>query len=243
MAEKKQPLDKTTSIFLQDIKSIFKDDLISIVLYGSAARGDYFAKKSDINFLVVLTDSAINRISDTFNYIKKWTKSNISIPLFLTEHYIATSVDAFPIEFLNLKLHHKLLFGKDILSSLEIPDMPLRLKCEEQIKSKLLHLRQNFLLTQGKKVPMRQLLIQTIPTLASIFMGLIILKKADVPDSKEQILINTAHLYGLNEAVLQQVLDVRMASIKLSQNEIKFLLHSYIDELARLSDIIDQWKN
>ncbi|MBN1482480.1 hypothetical protein EH223_10585 [candidate division KSB1 bacterium] len=241
MAPHKKSLYATINIFLQDVKNLFKDEIISVVLFGSAARGDYIAKKSDINFLVVLNDQAMNRLAEVLVYIGKWTKRGISTPLFLSEHYITTSTDAFPIEFLSLKLHHKLLFGKDILSALEIADSYLRLKCEEQIKSKLLHLREDFLHTRGKKYMMRQLLIQTVPTLASIFSALIVLKKEIVPAGKEAIMMNTARLFGLKEAVFQQVLDLRAGSAKLSQKQLTSLLQSYIDELAKLTDVIDQW--
>lgn len=242
MALYSKSLDATINIFLQDVKNLFNDEIISVVLYGSAARGDYLAKKSDINFMVVLNDRAMNRLADALGFIRKWTKRGVSIPLFLSESYITTSTDAFPIEFLSLKLHHKLLFGKDILSALEIADSHLRLKCEEQIKSKLLHLREDFLHTRGKKYMMRQLLIQTVPTLASIFSALIVLKNEIVPAGKETIMMNTARLYDLTETVFQQVLDLRSGSAKLSHKQLKSLLQSYIDELAKLSVIIDQWK-
>ncbi|MBN1466154.1 hypothetical protein JXA02_10350, partial [candidate division KSB1 bacterium] len=157
--------------------------------------------------------------------------------------YIASSLDSFPIEFLNLKLHHKLLFGQDLLSPLEIEDSHLRLKCEEQLKSKLLHLWEDFVETQGKKGPMRRLLIETVPTLSSIFIGLIVMKKANVPDNKEDIIISTARLYGLDESVFQRVVDVRIGSAKLSQKEIQSTLQSYISEMSKLADIVDQWVN
>ena len=51
--------------FTKDYKSIFGDDLISIILFGSAARGEYIYKRSDINFLIILSDSGMQRLKAT----------------------------------------------------------------------------------------------------------------------------------------------------------------------------------
>ena len=52
--------DKPEEIFQEiilDYKVIFGPDLVSIILYGSGARGEYIPKKSDINFLILLTEN------------------------------------------------------------------------------------------------------------------------------------------------------------------------------------------
>jgi hypothetical protein len=41
-----------------DFQKIFGEDLVSIILYGSGAGGDYVPGKSDLNFLITLTDRA-----------------------------------------------------------------------------------------------------------------------------------------------------------------------------------------
>jgi len=74
--------------FTQDYQAIFRDDLKSIILYGSGARGEYIPKKSDINFLIVLTEVAMDRLRETFPLIRKWRKRRVNIPLFLTDEYI-----------------------------------------------------------------------------------------------------------------------------------------------------------
>ncbi len=38
--------------FSHEVKKLFGSDLISIILYGSAARDEYVPKKSDINFIL-----------------------------------------------------------------------------------------------------------------------------------------------------------------------------------------------
>ncbi|MBW1901605.1 MAG: hypothetical protein JRJ20_08205 [Deltaproteobacteria bacterium] len=88
---------------IADYKGIYGGDLVSILLYGSATGKDYRPGKSDINFMIVLSEQGIEQLDRAFPVIKKWRKRNVAIPLFLTETYVATSMDVFPIEYLNFQ--------------------------------------------------------------------------------------------------------------------------------------------
>ena len=98
----KDPKEIFTEI-TEDYNMIFGDDLISIIEYGSATGKDYRPGKSDINFMLVLSEEGIERLDRAFDIIKKWQKRNVAIPLFLTESYVGTSLDVFPIEYLNFQ--------------------------------------------------------------------------------------------------------------------------------------------
>ena len=43
-----------------DYKKLFGHDLVSIILYGSAASGEYTHGKSDVNFMMVLSEQGID---------------------------------------------------------------------------------------------------------------------------------------------------------------------------------------
>ncbi len=226
--------------FTQDIQSVFGDEVVSIALYGSGAKGEYQYKKSDINFLVVLSETGIQKLSKSFDLVKRWSKRFVSVPLFVTENYIQSSLDSFPIEFLNMKMYHKPVFGKDILSGIEISKTDLRLKCEEQVKGKLLHLRKNFMLTVGKKDALIEMLSITIPTFASIFTALLELKDIDTPKHKDETLLKTAEVFGLDKQVFQEIISVWSKTSKHSTAELVELTERYIEEIRKLSNIVDQ---
>ena len=67
----------------------------------------------------------------------------------MTPEYIRTSLDVFPVEFLNFKLIHATVFGEDIFESLEINRMDLRRQCERELKVKLVSLRQGYISSLG----------------------------------------------------------------------------------------------
>jgi len=241
MAKIPQSPDEIYNEFIYDIKHQFNTNLVSIAVYGSGAKGEYVRKKSDINFLVVLTEDGINKLAGAFDLVKKWNKRNVAVPLFLTRDYIETSLDSFPIEFLNMKKFHKLVHGEDILSGLEISKQHLRLRCEEQIKGKLLHLREDFLRTLGNKKLLESLLAVTIPAFVSLFTALLDYKDIDVPESKRDTILLTAESFSLNKEIFNRVLAVREKSLKLSKAELIQLTQDYIEEIRKLAKIVDKW--
>lgn len=54
----------------EDWLNAFGRDLVSLMLYGSAAGGSYVKGKSDINLLVVLTPEGMSRLEDAFAPVK-----------------------------------------------------------------------------------------------------------------------------------------------------------------------------
>ncbi|HDI51997.1 nucleotidyltransferase domain-containing protein [bacterium] len=226
--------------FTADLKSIFQDGLLSIILFGSGARGEYVRKKSDINFLVILSEEAIQMIGLAIPLVKKWRKRAVSLPLFLTPLYVKSSLDSFPMEFLEMKTHHRLVFGEDYLAPLEIKSEHLRLQCEREVKGKLLHLRQGYLSSQGKSRILRSLLIQSLPTFATIFSALLSLKGEPIPTKKLDIFLRTAEVFDLDTEVFRIIFQMRYERRKLSKPKLQDLTNKYIEEIRKLSKMVDK---
>jgi predicted nucleotidyltransferase len=232
--------DEIFQQFTSDYKNIFGDELISIILFGSAARGEYIPKRSDLNFLITLSDSGIQQLKRAFSLIPKWRKKKVSTPLFLTKQYIQTALDSYPIEFLSMKQYHQVVFGEDVLSSIEIQPEHLRLQCERELRGKLIHLRQEYLNTGGKSRRIKNLLRFSLPAFISIFSALLYIKQADNPKSKKEIFESTAEIFGLDKAVFDKVLKLQANKSKFAKEEITQSLEQYIKQIEKLTTIVDQ---
>jgi len=225
---------------ISDYRGLFGDDLISIILYGSAAGQDYQPGKSDINFMIVLSETGIEHLDHAFTIVKKWQKKNVAIPLFLTEGYVKTSMDVFPIEYLNFQRNYILAFGKDILKDLSFDPEFIRLQCEREIKGKLLILREGFLETSGKGRALKRLISQSIPAFVAIFEALLSLKEKNVPGEKRDTIKTTCMVFELDIAVYEKLLDIKEEKIKLGDTEIIKLFKDYLRESRKLSKIVDE---
>jgi len=235
----KNPKDIYEQI-INDYKKAFGENLVSIILYGSSARGEYVYKKSDINFLIILNDQGIEQLRNALPLIKRWQKRKVSTPLILTEHYIHSSLDSFPIEFLTMKQYCEVIFGEDILSSIEINSKDLRLQCERELRGKLLHLRESYLNTYGNKRFIKQLLQVSLATFVSIFSALLHLKEKEAPSSKREIFKLTAEEFDLDYTVFEKLIKLKENQIKLNKEQLNQLIEQYIEQIMKLTIIVDK---
>jgi len=231
-------LQKVIQEFQTDIDNLFGDHTVSVIVYGSAATEEYVPKKSDINVLVVLDESAIQNLQPVQNKIAGWLKHSVS-PLFLTEEYIEQSLDSFPIEFLNMKTAYLPVQGKDILKNLEFDRKDLRLQCERELKGDLLHLRQRFIMTQGKKNELTSLIKESIVAFSAIFRALLFLKDKDIPSNKQGVILQTCKDFDMDVSLFSRLISIRKGTDKPSLEELETLVDSYIRQIRFLSQHVD----
>lgn len=224
---------------INDYRVLFSSDLISIILYGSAVGKDFQPGKSDINFMIVLSDEEIEHIDKAFKTISKWQKRKVAIPLFLTEQYIQTSTDVFPIEYLNFQRNHILVYGKDVLTELSFDPDDVRLQCEREIKGKLLVLRETYLGTEGKGKALRTVIRDSIQAFVAIFTALLFLKDKEIPKMNQAVIRSACEVFGLNIEIFERLLVVKGEKIKLREEEMKNLFKGYLKEVRKLSKIVD----
>jgi predicted nucleotidyltransferase len=224
---------------IDDYTQLFGDDLISIMLYGSAASGDYIPGKSDINFLIMLSEKGIDYLDQTFDLVARWKKRNVATPLFLTEAYVSTSLDVFPIEYLNFQNSYKLVYGKDILKDLSFDRGFLRMQCEREVKGKLLLLREAFLESRGKGKDLQQLIAQSLGAFIAIFNGLLHLKGEELPRHKRDVIKNVCQAFDMDNDLFAKLLDVKEKRVKLSGPEITNLFKAYLKQVQKLWKVVD----
>jgi predicted nucleotidyltransferase len=228
------------SEFADDYKAAFGAALETIVLYGSGARGQYKPGHSDLNFMVVLSPDGIDTLDRALPLIQKWRKRNVAVPLMLTRNYIESALDTFPIEFLDMRQFHKVIYGKDLLESLEISNVDLRRQIERELRGKLIYLRQGFLGTAADRETLREMVASSVPAFAAIFAALLFMKGQEVPQSRTEIVQHVSEYFELNRSVLQNILNVRHGSWRGSTVQLQELAQNYIAEIRKLVDLVDK---
>jgi hypothetical protein len=225
---------------VDDYKRIFGKDLVSVMVYGSAASGEYKPGKSDINFMVVLSEAGMDGLDRALGVVSNWRKHNVATPLFLTENYIRTSLDVFPVEYLNLKNNYQMIYGKDILDGLIFAPQFVRLQCEREIKGKLLLLREAFLETGGKAKRLRGLAGESLKAFSAIFVGLLYLKGQPLPERKRDITRKMCDMFGMDKVLFDTLFDVGEERTMPSEQELIRLFMDYLKQIRKLWMAIDR---
>jgi len=224
----------------KDFSTIFEDALISIILYGSGAGSDFNPGTSDLNFLIILSEEAIDHLDKAIETVSRWRKKNVATPLFMTKSYIESSLDSYPLEFLNMKKNYILVYGEDILKDISLQPHHLRLQCEREIKGKLLLLREGFLETEGKQKRIKELIKASITAFISIFNGLLYLKGIEILPTRREIIQSVAKEIPIDQEIFMKCLDIKQDTQEFSSSEIKNLFKAYLVEVRKLWEVVDK---
>jgi hypothetical protein len=224
----------------EDYKKIFGDDLISIILYGSGTGNEFQPGKSDLNFLIILSDETIDHLDRAIETVSRWRKKKVATPLFMTKSYIESSLDSYPLEFLNIKKNYILVYGEDVLKDISLEAHHLRLQCEREIKGKLLLLREGFLETEGKQKRIKELINASITAFISIFSGLLYLKGIEIPPTRREIIQFVAKEIPINQEIFMRCLDIKQDKKEFSSSEIKDIFKTYVVEIRKLWEVVDK---
>ena len=99
----------------------------------------------------------------------RWAKAGNRPPLLFTPDQLAASANVFPIELLDMRQSHRVLFGEDPLADVTIEREHLRLQLERELKGHLLALRERYLLAGGNPQRVAELLTSTLSGFLVLF--------------------------------------------------------------------------
>jgi len=234
-----QKIRKILDDFVQTLRGVYGEEIVSVILYGSLASGEYADRYSNVNLAVVLTDTSLNNLAKISHAIndKRFRAIN---PVFFTESYIKRSTDVFPIEFLDMKENHIVLYGRDVLEGLQIEMKNLRFQCEQELKSKLLNIKRHYMSTRGKAA-LRQLLFRQFTSSLHILRNLIRLKGLTPPYSKQDLLKIVSQEFHIDAGNLNKILEAKNSNLKLSHKEIDELFFAFVAALEEITGKIDRF--
>jgi predicted nucleotidyltransferase len=232
-------LRDTLDDFVQRLQEACKENLISVILYGSAASGEYVDRHSNLNLLVVLKSSDLEDLMSISGLINKW-KFRMIHPLFLSENYIRNSTDIFPIEFLDMKENYTVLWGKDIFKDLSIDTRNLRFQCEQELKIKLIALRQFYLRKSKDRAALSLFLFKSFNSVMHILRNVLRTKGKQAPYLKQDILKEISSEFMIDKNVWEKILAAKNKKIKLGLNETQLVFMGFVRDLEKIIDAVDK---
>jgi predicted nucleotidyltransferase len=210
-----------------------------VVLYGSAASGEYVCRNSNINMAVVLKDASIPSIKKAARLARrlKFTRVN---PVFFDEDHIKTSLDVFPIEFLDIKENHILLYGKDLFANITVDPKNLRFQCEQELKSKILNIKKTYLKVRDKAV-LKEALFKTLTSSLHILRNLVRLKGKTPSYKKELVIEEVGREFSVDVGSLRKILEAKTGNTRLGGTEMDGLFSDFVTTLETISDKVDRF--
>src|ERR1700730_1021205 len=135
-------MDQKLDEFVQKLKSSAAGNLKAVALYGSAVTGEFHAEHSDLNLLCILEQAGAARIMALHAAVRWWLRQGHRAPQAFTLEELARSADIFAIELLDMKTHHRMLHGDDVLAGIAVPLHYHAIQVERELRTDWLRLRQ-----------------------------------------------------------------------------------------------------
>lgn len=223
-----------------ELERIYGDNLKSVVLYGSAAGGEHSKDYSDYNLFCVLDSTAPAELAKANRILKKWTKRGNPPPHFFDANHIETSLDVFPLEFLDMMDRHIVIIGRDPLEGIDIDPKNLRHQCESELKGKLIHLRAYYAANCHKPKRIAEIVVRSFSTYLSAFRGILRLIGEKPPmDGKIAVELLCEHI-DINPQVFFDVIAIRRGeSILPRGDEVMVMFERYLTEITTVTNYVD----
>lgn len=227
--------------FLDDLKGAHGRNLASVILYGSAAAGDFVPQASDYNLLIALHKITPEDLRQSHAVMREWTRLGYNVPVYFTVDEIATAADVFPIEFHNMERARKVLYGADILAGLEISDENLRHQTEYELRSKLIRLRRGYIPASATVEDLMNLMAESLSSFATLFRAVLLLKGVNPPVSKHKVVALTAQELGLDGVPFEKIFNIRENNFaeRLTEVSANQLFGEYMEQIEAVIAAVD----
>lgn len=225
--------------FVMLSKSVFGENLICVILYGSASTGEFIYRQSNLNLLVALNEAGLENLKAIRGLINK-AKFRFINPLFLSQDYIKNSADVFPIEFLDMKENYRVLYGQDVLKDISIDTKNLRYQCEHELKGKVIALKRFFLSGNRGKDGLLAILLKSFTSITHILKNILRIKGKAPPYLRRDILRDLSLEFPIDRALWERLLALRNKEIKIGGKEIEESFVKFVDDCEKIIGIVDK---
>jgi predicted nucleotidyltransferase len=232
--------EKQINEFISRLRVAAGENLLSVILYGSAADGEFHPEFSNVNLLCILRESSFATLTSLAPAVEWWTRQKQHAPLLLTREELERSTDVFSIELLDMQHRHRMLFGEDVLSGLNIPMHLHRAQLEYELREKLILLRSRLLVAARNSKRLWELLLGSLSTFTTLFRHGLIALGDTPPKSKREAIQALAVRSGFDPSAFLQLLDIREHKAETSQFDVNDVFSRYLTAVQQVTAAVDK---
>ena len=231
--------EKVLAEFIERIKTSAGTNLVSAILYGSAAQGDFHPEYSDLNLLCVMRETSFSALARISEVVEWWRGKKHNPPLVLTAEELRTTADVFSIEFLDMKQRYRVLWGEDVLKNLEVPMHLHRSQLEYELREKLFLLRQHVMLAGAKEAQLWEVMLQSLSSFTTLFRHVLVeMGKTERQHSLDAVK-ELASLLNFDASPFVNLIEVRGKKADRKQFRAAEIAAGYLGGIEKVATAVD----
>jgi predicted nucleotidyltransferase len=220
------------------LKEFAAANLECVILFGSAARGDFHEGHSDLNVVCILRSLGVEELGRIAPVVKWWrVEQKEPAPLFFTEEELKDAANVFAIEILDMKHGRRVLHGADVVAKIEVPMNLHRLQIEHDLRTTLLKLRQHYLRAPGDAKELAPILRKSFSGVLTLLRHVVIAFGEEPPVAAHDIVARAAALTGSSMTAFDAILKLRETGE--SHGEIVPVYGAYLKALEKTLDALE----
>lgn len=233
-------MEKQLDQLVSKLKQAAGANLKAVVLYGSAASGEFHPKHSDLNVLCVL-----ERL-DTFELEKLnpatvgWTRKGHPAPFVFGLEELRQSAHVFAIELWDIKAARRVLFGEDVIAGLDVPMTLHGLQVERELRTNLIRLRQHFLASPSDAKSLLRLMTVSTSAFVTLFRHALVVLGEPPPPQKREAVNSLEALLGVDMVSFRTILDIREGNRKARHVDAVATFRGYLESVTRVVEEVDR---
>ena len=226
--------------FLQRMRGAGGQNLLSIVLFGSAAHGEFRPGYSDVNLLCVLGDASFTSLQKISPVVEWWRKQRNGPPLVVTLEEMKSSAAEFSIEFIDMKQRYRVLYGEDVLHMLEVPMHLHRFQLEYELREKSFLLRQQLLLANNNESELWEVMLHSLSSFTTLFRHVLLeLGEAERKHSRDAV-VELSKRLSFDDSAFLQLIDIRTKQVDRKQLRATDVAQRYTGAIEKITSAVDR---
>src|SRR5437667_9530655 len=230
--------DARLTELVKRLKEFAASNLECVILFGSAARGDFREGHSDLNVVCILHSLSIEELGRLAHVVKWWcVEQKEPAPLFFTKEELRDAANVFAIEILDMKHGRRVLYGADVVAEIEVPMNLHRVQIEHDLGTIMLTLRQHYLRAPGNSKELAPILRKSFSGVLTLLRHVVIAFGEEPPVSAHDIVARAAGLTGSDTQAFDAMLKLRETGEL--HGEIIPVYGAYLKGLEKVLDALD----
>jgi hypothetical protein len=214
--------------------------LKAVILYGSAATEEFYAKHSDLNILCLVEQADAAHLEALHGAVEWWVRHDQRPPLVFTLEELRRSSDIFTIELLDMKSRHRILYGENVLAGISVPLHNHSIQVERELRTDWLRLRQAILGAPKKSKAYLELMVSSFSAFAALFRHALIALGEAPSETKREAIDRIAQFAGADPAGFHAILGVREGKVKERDLDAEKTLNQYFAFVEAVTEEFDR---
>jgi predicted nucleotidyltransferase len=194
--------------FVAEVKGAVADRLRAVLLFGSAARGEWIDGVSDVNVLVLVDSLDTALLASTAPAAAHALEQGV-MPLLMEQDEWRRAEDVFAIELADMRQHGVALLGENPAASAQVEPTVLRLQAERELRGKLLHLHGGMLVAAAEPERLGTLFMRALPSFTTYMRAVLRLVGRPVAEDSGVVIEDACAVVGADAEPFRTVLAAR----------------------------------